>query len=296
MKEMKRKGLIFALTVELLFVAAIITMSGIPTASINLYTPSNKHTSINLPLKQFAEIRDTVFVLDSSFVIIDLRKQTAYLHQRNDTIKSYKISSGSDKLHKGIKTPTGLFTVQNKTPLAISKQFNNAKLINWIGFKGNVGFHGLATSGYYAHLGKRPSSHGCVRIARNDVEDLYSKVKRGTPVMVIDTTPARVLAFTETTKIDPEIDIILRNNDQLHRSIMALRMDNLLSGKGLDNYRRVILDGNTILKPKGFEIGIASNIPKIHKRSMSMIYSFRSPIDNTNTMLTIYTDLWGNTK
>lgn len=278
---MKHKGLIFSLIVEMLFVVAIISMSGIPTTQSNRYLPDKKHSTLSLPFKQYTPMRDTIFVLDSTFIIIDLKEQMAYLNRRNDTTISYKISSGSDKFLKGINTPTGLFTVQNKTPLAVSRQFNNAELLHWVGFKGNVGFHGLKTSGYYSHLGKRPSSHGCVRIARHDGEDLYNRIKRGTPVMVIDTAPARILAFAEPMKINPERDILLKNNDQWHRSIMDIRMKNLLSGKGLDNYRRVILDGNTILKPHGFEIGIANHIPKVQRSSMAIVHVFRSVSDKT---------------
>jgi len=278
---MKHKGIIFALTVELLFVVAIISMSGIPTTQNHLFLHINKHSNISIPLKQYTAMRDTVFVLDSTFIIIDLRDQMAYLNRRNDTTIIYKISSGTNRLHKGIITPTGLFTVQNKTPLATSRQFNNAELLHWIGFKGNVGFHGLKSTTYYSYLGKRPSSHGCIRIARHDGEDLYNRVKRGTPVMVIDTAPARVLAFAEPITINPEKDILLKNNNHIHKSIMELRLINLLSGKGLDNNRRVILDGSTVLKPYGFEIGKASEIPKVQRASMAIIYVYKAAKDNT---------------
>jgi hypothetical protein len=287
MEEMRKKGLIFGLMVEFLIITAIFTMSGLqPTQSI-FHLSGQKSSFIMLPYKQYRPMKDTVYVLDSVFLVIDLKKQTAYLKRRNDTTISYKISSGTDKLHKGIKTPTGLFTVQNKTPKAISRQFNNAELLHWIGFKGNVGFHGLRTSGYYSYLGKKPSSHGCVRISRNDGEDLYDRVKRGTPILVIDSTPARILAFADPKSYNPEKDIILQNDNYIHRLIMEQRLENLFTGKALNNSNRVILDGKTILKPRGFEIGCSCKIPTIQKRSLVNIRTYKTHSDKTKVLVTL---------
>ena len=115
--------------------------------------------------------KDTVYLLGDNYIEIVLKKQRAILNRKNDSAIIYKISSGNDKIPKGQETPDGLYTVQSKSPMAISKQFKNAELYHWIGYNGNVGFHGLKGNGYYNTLGIRPSSHGCVRIAREDAED-----------------------------------------------------------------------------------------------------------------------------
>ncbi len=282
-KEMRKKSLIFGILVQVFLVATIFTLSGLSDSQSKFFMPKTKFVRYSLHFKQYTPMKDTVYVLDSIFIIIDLKTQTAFLNRRNDTTISYKISSGTDKIHKGINTPTGLYTVQNKNPLAISRQFDNAKLLHWIGFKGNIGFHGLAASGYYSYLGKRPSSHGCIRIARKDVEDLYYRIKRGTPVMVIDTNPARVLAFAYPEMFDPCNDIMLRNDNYMHRLIMNKRLSNLLSGIGLENESRVFLDGDTVLKPKGFEIGVADDIPPVQRKVLINIYPTNFDKDNTKS-------------
>ncbi|MET0770783.1 MAG: L,D-transpeptidase [Solirubrobacteraceae bacterium] len=49
-----------------------------------------------------------------------------------------------------------------------------------MGFNGSVGFHGTASIGSIGSA----ASHGCVRMAPDDVIDLYDRVAVGTPVLV----------------------------------------------------------------------------------------------------------------
>ena len=56
----------------------------------------------------------------------------------------------------------------------------NPLVARWIGFDGAVGFHGTKSVG---SLGQA-ASHGCVRMSRRDVIDLYRQVEIGTPVLV----------------------------------------------------------------------------------------------------------------
>ena len=262
---MEKKAIISAILIEVLFLLAIITLRGVPERSIS-FTDKNIHENkTSHKYIQFIPMRDTVFVLDNEYIIIDIREQMAYLHRKHDTTISYKISSGTKNIHKGIKTPTGLFTIQNKTQMARSRQFNNAKLFYWIGFNGNIGFHGLAGSSYYYYLGKKPTSHGCIRISREDGKDLYHRVDRGTPVMVTDTTPARILAFADQQRYSPAKDIILENNNYIHKLIMRERLENLFAGKGLLDKENIFIDGKTILKPHGFKVPPAQKIPDIQR-------------------------------
>lgn len=141
------------------------------------------------------DIRDTVYTTDSIYLLVDLQKQNVTVINRNGSSRSFLISSGNPYISEGMSTPTGIFTVQHMTPMAISKQFNDARLHNWIGVNAGIGFHGLDGSGYYGHLGKRPSSHGCIRMAREAIKDMYSIVHVGAIIHVRDQEPARIVAF-----------------------------------------------------------------------------------------------------
>ena len=50
----------------------------------------------------------------------------------------------------------------------------NPLIARWIGFNGSVGFHGTKS---IDSLG-RSASHGCVRMAPEDVKDLYERVQK----------------------------------------------------------------------------------------------------------------------
>lgn len=143
------------------------------------------------------DIRDTVYTTDSIYLLVDLQKQNVTVVNRNGSSRSFLISSGTPYVSEGMSTPTGIFTVQYMTPMAISRQFNDARLHNWIGVYGGVGFHGLDGSGYYGHLGKRPSSHGCIRMAREAIKEMYDIVHVGAIIHVRDQEPARVVAFCD---------------------------------------------------------------------------------------------------
>jgi hypothetical protein len=100
----------------------------------NNYTkkmPLNSLEHLDLLPIQNIKIKDTVFVLGNSYVEILLKQQRCRLYIRGDEqYKEYKISSGTPFISEGMETSKGLFTVQNKNPLGISKQFNNAELHN----------------------------------------------------------------------------------------------------------------------------------------------------------------------
>lgn len=226
----------------------------------------NKNISNKKVFLSYLPKQDTIYVLGDTYIEVCINRQYAFLYQRNDSIYKFRISSGTSKIKDGLDTPPGLFTVQNKTPLAISKQFNNAELFNWIGFRGNIGFHGLKGSGYYGHLGFRPSSHGCIRISREDGDFLYKKVKVGTPVLVYEKEPAVTLCFANLEDLDYTEDEIIDRNDSYFKNLMNFRINNLYSGSAYRlNQGRVFLDGKVALRLDGLPIGDKSKIAKYQK-------------------------------
>lgn len=215
-----------------------------------------------LPLDNII-IKDTVFVLSNTFMVISLKEQICYLYQRyNNEPMIYKISSGNPFISQGIETSIGLFTVQSKNPLGISKQFNNAELHNWIGFNVNIGLHGLKTNSYYNSLGVRPSSHGCVRIGREDGADLYKQVKLGTPILVYKDEPALTLAFAPKKNIEMTNYEPIPSDSRKYRKTINNRLNNLYRGLAyVNNKTKLMLDGTTIIKRGGYPIGIHDSIP-----------------------------------
>jgi len=224
---------------------------------------------------------DTIHLLGDNYIEINLKTQNAVLHRRNDTSLIYRISSGTDRISEGINTTEGFFTVQTKLEVAVSKQFEDAKLLYWLGFNGNIGFHGLQTSGYYAHLGRRPSSHGCVRIGRDDAKDLYTRVKRGTPVIVHYGKYALTPIFSDYKNFVEGYDFLLSNNSRVNKKIFESRLKNLYLGRSLrENRGRLFVDGTTIMKPFGFDIGDYSKVPNNQLRPIILPLKYKFHGDN----------------
>lgn len=215
----------------------------------------------------YSKPKDTIHLLGSSYIMISLKKQTATVFLRDSEDSSvYKVSTGAAWISQGMSTPEGLFTVQSKSVKAVSKQFNNASLLSWVGFNGNIGFHGLDGSGYYHHLGVRPSSHGCVRISREDGKSLFKQVRLGTPVLVYKEEPSMVFAFSSLADFRTGQDILLdRKTVQTYR-MMKARIDALYEG---DYYKiadsKIFMNGTSVIRDRGFAIGKASKIAQVQR-------------------------------
>jgi lipoprotein-anchoring transpeptidase ErfK/SrfK len=109
--------------------------------------------------------------------------------------KTYRIAVGQ----VGLETPAGLYTIQNKAvnpswhvpnsdwagELAgrvIPPGPDNPIKARWMGIYNGAGIHGTDAIN---SLGTA-ASHGCIRMAIPDVEDLYDRVEVGTPVYIGD--------------------------------------------------------------------------------------------------------------
>ena len=191
----------------------------------------------------FLPFKDTFYYLGNQYIEINLGKQIAMLFSRDGTVDTVKISSGNKFLSKGIETPTGLYAVQNKAPIQISRQFENAEMLNWIGFNGNIGFHGLKKTGYYASLGRRPSSHGCVRMANEDGARWYQIVKIGIPVLVYRNEPIVTIKFASYSEVDYNKDLVIQKGNPSINRILNARIKDISKGKYYRNHLyKVILE------------------------------------------------------
>lgn len=107
-------------------------------------------------------------------VVISLSDQMAYFYRGNSLIAATTISSG-----RGDKpTPTGIFSVLNKTPMYRSKKYENAPMPYAEFFDP----HGIAL--HAGFVGPEPNSHGCIHLPTGFAKKLYSTTDIGTPVII----------------------------------------------------------------------------------------------------------------
>ena len=107
-------------------------------------------------------------------VVMSLSDQMAYLYRGDTLIAASTISSGRDDK----PTPTGIFSVLNKTPMHHSNKYDNAPMP----FAQFFESHGIAMHAGYNP--GHPASHGCVRLPSAFAKKLYSVTDVGTPVYV----------------------------------------------------------------------------------------------------------------
>jgi lipoprotein-anchoring transpeptidase ErfK/SrfK len=134
---------------------------------------------------------DTVAALTLK-IVVDRGANQLTLYRMGKVVKTYDVATGSPQY----PTPSGDFRIQTMqenptwTP-PDSEWAKDAEVIppgpdnplgtRWMAIAGTVGIHGTnnpASLGYSV-------SHGCIRMAIPDVEELYSMVEIGTPVSVI---------------------------------------------------------------------------------------------------------------
>ncbi len=152
-----------------------------------------------------ARMSDTLFTTSPCWLHIILDRQIVVRHWNDGRVDSFRVSSGNSRISKGIETRSGIYCIQSKSQLLLSRQFDNARMLWWLQFDGSIGFHGLDGRGYYRNLGVRPSSHGCVRMSQEDAKHLYESVPVGSPVLVSQSVVTnRVIGFLrDTTTVLP---------------------------------------------------------------------------------------------
>jgi lipoprotein-anchoring transpeptidase ErfK/SrfK len=147
------------------------------------------HTRYVEPKVTTAELGDKYPTL----IIVNRSGFRLTLFHKLKRVKTYKIAVG----RAGLETPAGLYQIQDKQVNPSWHVPNSAwagdlagKVIppgpddpikaRWMGLFDGAGIHGTTD---IASLGSA-ASHGCVRMAIPDVEDLYDRVDVGTPVYI----------------------------------------------------------------------------------------------------------------
>ena len=107
-------------------------------------------------------------------IVISLSDQMAYLYRGDTLMAATTISSGRDDK----PTPTGIFSILDKTPMYRSKKYDNAPMPYAEFFEP----HGIALHAGY--VGDAPNSHGCVHLPSAFAKKLYGITDIGTPVLI----------------------------------------------------------------------------------------------------------------
>ncbi len=128
-----------------------------------------------------------------SYLTLDRSTFTLRLWKHLKLAKTYTVAVGME----GLETPEGLYAIQEKeenpvwnVPMSdwagslagqtIPPGPSNPIKARWMGIYEGAGIHG--TEETYS-LGSA-ASHGCVRMAIPDVEELYDQVEVGTPIFI----------------------------------------------------------------------------------------------------------------
>ncbi|GAA4864654.1 L,D-transpeptidase [Actinomycetospora straminea] len=111
---------------------------------------------------------------DAADVCVDLGEQRAWLtDDGRATSGPMAITSGSDE----DPTPTGEFTVQRKERHHVSREFGRAPMPYSVFFD---------DEGRALHSGSRAgSSHGCVRLDKDDAQDVFAALEPGDRVEIV---------------------------------------------------------------------------------------------------------------
>ena len=242
------------------------------------------HYKINpLILTDFKNIRDTIYTMEDHIVEVNLSTHMGKVRYRNGELKEFPISGGTKNVVDGMETNEGLFVIQWKSRKQYSAQFDSTVLLYWMGFNNGIGFHALTSNGYYKYLGKKNVSHGCVRVSREDGEELYKILEKGTPVLVIKGNSAIEVAFGKLGEVYkyysyPELKKKLSQNLHL-----------LYNGKYLisKNYKLLIDEENVLAT--GLQIGSFDRIPTKQVISSNQIY-LSNDLNEENKLETIFSE------
>jgi lipoprotein-anchoring transpeptidase ErfK/SrfK len=174
--------------------------SAVTSQSANIATPTTKDRSIAstndstpamLPTKP-ALATKSLPPIEAVNVVLKLRERKAYVYQGERVLATYPVAIG----RKGRETPTGEWQVMETIVNPGWTNFNTGAIVppgpknpmgtRWIAFwtdgQDTIGFHGTPD---VKSVGKAVSN-GCVRMYDKDVRAMYSLVRVGTIVRVVN--------------------------------------------------------------------------------------------------------------
>jgi len=161
-----------------LLVFKILSFSAIPMAGQN--TPSPRAQDLRMALATAAQPEPTRLIL------VSVEDRRLALIEGGQVVRVYRVAVGRD----ATPSPTGTFTIQDR--VSNPTYYHDGKVIppgpqNPVGTR----WMGLSKSGYGIHGTNEPrsigkaSSHGCIRMSRRDLEDLFAQVRAGDTVEIV---------------------------------------------------------------------------------------------------------------
>ncbi len=124
-------------------------------------------------------IKDTIYTDKDCWLELRIDQQMLYQHWRNGKTEKYPVSSGNNKreIRRHLNhVPVCLQFFKKKSIISLHN-LNAANMYHFMPFNQGIGFHSIDGTGYYVHLGVRPSSHGCIRMKHEDAKKLYGIVR-----------------------------------------------------------------------------------------------------------------------
>lgn len=190
------------------------------------------------------KIKDTVYTDKECWLELKINEQMLYQHWRNGTTVKYPVSTGNNKGGdpEALESRPGLFAIFLKVEHHKSSQFDASNMYHFMPFNQGIGFHSIDGTGYYSHLGVRPSSHGCIRMKHEDAKKLFGDCPIGTLVLATKGYSGRTIAFApEDFKNTKEY-----TKDEYKR-MLAANLYNLVSGRYyIEERERFIVDPKII--------------------------------------------------
>ncbi|HMS65663.1 MAG TPA: L,D-transpeptidase [Ignavibacteria bacterium] len=191
-----------------------------------------------------SSLKDTIYTDKETWLELKINEQMLYQHWRNGTTVKYPVSSGNNKGGdpEALESRPGLFAIFLKVEHHKSSQFNAANMYHFMPFNQGIGFHSIDGTGYYGHLGVRPSSHGCIRMKHSDAEKLFNESPIGTLVLATKGYSARTVAFA------PENFENSRNYEKdEYKFMLANNLYNILNSRYyLEEKERFVIDPKVI--------------------------------------------------
>lgn len=107
-------------------------------------------------------------------IIIDADNQRLTLYEKGEVIKRYAVAVGTNNT----PSPLGVWKITQ-----MRKNWGSGFGTRWLGINCPWGIYGIHGTNKPGSIGTY-ASHGCVRMLNRDVEDLYTRVEIGTPVII----------------------------------------------------------------------------------------------------------------
>jgi len=158
-----------------------------------LYDPTDRKIEADVEKVQPEVTTAEVAEKYPTYIVVDRSTFTLSFYRNLKLEKEYTVAIGAE----GFDTPVGEYTIQDKqvdptwnvpdsdwagdlAGQSIPPGPDNPLKARWMGIYNGAGIHGTSDT---ASLGSA-ASHGCVRMAVEDVIDLYDRVDVGTPIYI----------------------------------------------------------------------------------------------------------------